>query len=467
MQRLKKWSLRLVVVSATPIISFGSRFARNVILSRLLVPEEFGTALALAVVVALGGLVTDVALDRFVMINDSARALSTAHALSILRAVLVAAVMVAAAPALAALFGVDNATQSFAIAAGLSAISGFAHLGIKQIQRSYDYLPQTIAQLAANLVAIVALILAVFALHDHRAIIVSYAAELSVYVLASHLLARTLYKVRWEGSVMREALSFGIPLTVNGLGLAVIYQLDRTLVGYWFGVKELANYAVVLSVSVVPVNLILGVFSGIGMSYVLDGGEKVSELSKRYRLLVGIYSIVCTTYVLWLSITLDIVTPIIFGDSFTVDPSLQLLLIVIALLRLQRGGAPTTFLLASSRTRLLALLNLSAGTGLFCAWVCLIVSPHIESMLVGIAIGEFIAFALSFTLTEKLIKPEEKVFDRFLTTLAAPMIITTLLAFFPVANWSNRGVILGGGLLAIVFQLALERNKNERFPFLM
>ena len=459
------WSRRLVIVSAAPIISFGSRFARNIILSRLLVPDEFGTALAIGVVLALGNLVTDVALDRFVMINDSARALSTAHALSIMRAVLVAAVLIAVAPALAALFGVANASHSFAIAACLSTIGGFAHLEIKQIQRNYAYVPQTIAQLAANLAAILALFPAISALHDHRAIIVSYAAESGVYVLFSHLLARTLYNARWERSIMHEALSFGLPLTLNGIGLAVIYQLDRTLVGYWFGVKELASYAVMLSVSVMPTNLILSIFSNMGMSYFLAGSNESSSRSSRYEVLIKLYAFTSILYVLGLALTLDIATPLIFGSSFTVSPTLHVLFAVIAFLRLQRSGAPTTLLLATGRTRLLALLNLSASSGLLGAWIGVIISARLESMLVGIAAGEFIAFVLSFALPDKLFRHGSKLFAQLSTTLVVPILVIVLLALFPAANWGNRGVVLCGGLLVIIVQFGLQIGTIKRLLF--
>jgi hypothetical protein len=62
------WAERALVGGLAPIVVYGSRFASNIILSRLLAPDEFGTAVAISVVLGLGGLATDVALDRFVII---------------------------------------------------------------------------------------------------------------------------------------------------------------------------------------------------------------------------------------------------------------------------------------------------------------------------------------------------------------------------------------------------------------
>jgi O-antigen/teichoic acid export membrane protein len=430
-------------------------------LSHLLAPGEFGTAVAITVVIGLGSLVTDVALDRFVMLNNSAQALSTAHAISVVRGVLVALALAAAAPALAALFGVPNASESFAIAGCLSAIGGLAHLRIKQVLVNYDYSAEAIAQFAANIAAVLVLFPTANTLQDHRAIIISYAAEIGIYVILSHFLARTTYQMRPELPLCRNALSFGLPLMFNGIGLAVIYQFDRTLVGYWFGVKELASYAVILSVSVVPANLILAIFQNMGLSYLLSGND-LPIRPERYQLLIGFYALLATLYTFCMAITLDILVPLIFGASFTVSPTLHVLFIVIACLRLQRGGAPTTLLLAKGRTRLLASLNLSAGFGFLAACIGISIWPRLETMLFGVAFGELVAFTLSFALSDDLIKHRTKLLTDLFRTLVVPAFIVMTLAWNPELTWKSRTTVLYSGLIAIAAQSILELYRNKR-----
>jgi O-antigen/teichoic acid export membrane protein len=463
---LRKWSGRLLIVSLAPIITFGSRFGRNVILSRLLVPDEFGTALAISVMLGLAGLVTDVALDRFVMVNESPMALSTANALYALRGFLVAAISIIAAPALATVFGVPQYWQSFAMAAGLSALGAFSHLGIKQIQRNYDYVPETIAQLAANISAIVVLFPAIAVLKDHRAIIVSYAFEIGIYLICSQILAPSRYSLRWETPILRQALAFGLPLTINGIGLAVISQLDRTLVGYWLGVRELATYAVVLSMSVIPTNLIIGICANLGLSYLLAAGDDVSSRFERYRILVRLYAFVTLAYTVWMVLTLDILTPLIFGRVFTVSVPLHLILTIIAFLRLQRSGAPTTALLATGKTKRLAFINLSAGLGLVAAWIGLTLYPNIESMLIGIMLGELLALVLCFWLTLRAFNRSSQLVSDLLITLIGPTLVVLLLAWFPEPTLSNRLLLLGGGIvvMAVQFFFELRRNWATFFP---
>jgi O-antigen/teichoic acid export membrane protein len=464
---LRVWAERIVVGGLAPLVMYGSRFVGNIILSRLLAPDEFGTAIAISVVLALGGLVTDVALDRFVIINGSERALSTAHMLALANSLLLALALVVSAPLTAGLFGVANFAGSFALAAALSAVGGFAHLGVKQIQRNYNYGPDTTAQVVANLAATAALFLSATALRDHRAILVSLAVQSVVYVILSHVLARTPYQLSSDKPALRQALSFGLPLMLNGVGLAIMSQLDRFLVGHWFGVKELAVYAVIFSMSVVPTYLIVNVFSSPSLSFLLAGGQAGSERSERYRLLLGFYTILTSLYAVWMALTLDVLTPLIFGPSFTISPSAHILFVLIACLRLQRSGAPSTLLLASGRTKQLALLNLSSGLGLLIAFVCVVMWPRLESMLVGIVIGEFISFTIFFTSLERATTRGSTASIDVVAALATPAVMAAALAWSPVVTGQARGILFLIGVIAVCAQLSFELYRNVKFRNLL
>ncbi|MCG2645409.1 MULTISPECIES: oligosaccharide flippase family protein [Bradyrhizobium] len=463
MTLLRTWTERVFVGGLAPLVVFGSRFAGNIILSRLLAPDEFGTAIAIGVVLSLGSLATDVALDRFVMIDGSARALAAAHLLSLTNGVLLAILLVVCSPLSARLFGVPDFSSSFAWAACISIIGAFGHLGIKQIQRTYNYGPDTIAQVVANLTSVVVLLFAATTLRNHWAIIVSMAFQWIVYVGFSHMLARSPYRVRYNKAKLRQALAFGLPLTLNGIGLAIMSQLDRVLVGYWFGVRELGTYAVMFSMSVIPTHLIVNVLSGPGFSFLLADNPDAARRRERYRILQGVYSVLTSLYALWMVLTLDGIIPLIYGKSFAISAPAHVLFVLIACLRLQRSGAPTSLLLASGRTKQLAVLNLSSGFGLLIAAGCIAIWPRLESMLVGIAIGEFISFLVFFTsLGDKQFPREPAVVVRdVISAIFVPATLAALLALDPAPTWPARGMLFLLGLGLIVSQVWLELYTNR------
>jgi O-antigen/teichoic acid export membrane protein len=434
---------------------YGSRFARNIILSRLLLPDEFGTAVAISVVIGLASLVSDVALDRFVMINSSPKALSAAHVLSVARGGLLALALLSFAPGAAILFGVPQFTVSFALAALVPLVQGFGHLSIKRMRLNFGYGPESASQLAANLVAVAALWAAAIVLRDHRAIVISFVTEALVYVILSHMLASTPYRVRTTKSMVHEALFFGLPLTLNGIGLAVISQLDRALAGYWFGVETLATYAVIISMSVVPVSLILGMFGPLGFSYLLSQEKETRIPFEKFRLLGFFFSTISVLYVLSVVLALDILTPIVFGSSFRVNPTVHIIVAAVVCLRLQRSGAPTIFLMASGLTGQLAILNLSAGSGLIVAIVMMAAHPTLESMLLGVLIGDAIAFAFFFYTVYKRSIAREIVTDLAMA-LGGPSLIIGVLAWSPGQTWKDRGLIFGIGLFAVGVQSFLQ-----------
>jgi O-antigen/teichoic acid export membrane protein len=455
--RVKLWITRSAIVSIAPALDFSTRFARTVILSRFLAKDEFGIGVAITVMLGIASLVTDVAIDKFAIIeaDESGReALAAAHMLSLVRGALLSLVLAACAPATATLFGVPEFAGSFALAALVPFIASFVHLGIKQVQRHYDYLPETWCLALSNVASICALLLAISIFRDHRAVVVSFLVEAAAYVSASHLLAKTPYRLFASLTLIRRALSFGIPLMLNGIGLALMAQFDRALVGNWFGVEMLAKYSVLLSVSVVPISLVLRVFGTMSLSFILSNLSKGALGSNQYGSLVYFFAVLATMYSLFIALTLDWATPLIFGPSFNVALSIHLLLTAIAFLRLQRGGAPTNMLLAIGRTKELALLTLSAGTGLVLAFVFLHFSPHFVTLLLGLVAGDAISFLLFFFASSVIvsIRKSHSIIDLG-TALAVLAVILGMLAYNPEVNVVARMTLLAVGTVAIALQV--------------
>jgi hypothetical protein len=172
--------------------------------------------------------------------------------------------------------------------------------------------------------------------------------------------------------------------------------LVRALVGHWFGVDRLAGYAVILSVSVVPVSLILRVFGTAALSYLISAKDGDSIPAGSYNLLIFFFGLVALSYMLFLATTMDVVTPLIFGRKYTVDPTVHVLIATIAFVRIQCAGAPTVLLLATSRTRELAVINLCRASGLVCAGIFILFRSDFNLMLLGFLLGDVVTLVLFF-----------------------------------------------------------------------
>ena len=424
--------------------------------------------MAIAVVIGTASLITDVAIDKFVMVRpDDSRALAAAHLLAIVRGGLLALALIVCAPLTASFFGVPDSSASFGLVALIPFIRSFAHLKIVQVQRNHEYTPVTLAQLSSQGAALVAALAAAYILRDHRAIIVSFLTESIVYCIASHILARTPYRLWPDRAEFHASLSFGIPLLINGVGLALYSQLDRIIVGHWFGVSALATYAVILNMAIVPITLIHRVFGTMGLAYISSRTTDKSVLPNDYLALVFFWGVIATSYTLFVAITLDVLTPLIFGPHFSVSPLAHMSIMVMAFCQVAKGAA-ISYLLAAERTARLSFLTLSGGFGLILALVLIHWWPQYEVVLLGAAVGDLFSYALFYIASTAWLGSQRIAI--LIDTAGALGVLTAIIVTFglsPEFTLKARGTVLGLGLLAIIVQFAFALRPNNTLRLLL
>jgi O-antigen/teichoic acid export membrane protein len=369
----------------------------------MLAPDEFGICVAVMAVLGTADLVTDVSLDKFLISHprDDQQVLATAHKLSIARGFILALGVFVAAPAIAALFGASTAVGSFRSLSVLLLIRGFTHLDIKQVQRYYRYAAETKTNAFSQLAGVAAVYPAVLMFHDHRAIVMSLSFDAGVYLLASHFFARSPYSaVAIDRRLMRDALAFGLPLTVNGIGLAIFSQFDRGIVSHWLGLETLALYAVIMSMAVVPVSIILRVLGTLSLPFLARARQELDTRANAYVQLQWICSVIGAAYAVFVAGTLDRLVPTVFGSTYSVSPLTHSLITLIAWARITRC-APVTLMLANGQTRRLTASTLVYGVGLLIAVLILPFIPRLETILIGLLIGEVLTDVVAFWVTRQ------------------------------------------------------------------
>jgi hypothetical protein len=87
-------------------------------------------------------------------------------------------------------------------------------------------------------------------------------------------------------------------------------------------------------------------------------------------------------------------------------------------------------------------------------------------MLLGLLIGDVIAFVLFFGVAYKRTAPRRFEFSIGLAiALVAPMLIIAALAWNPAQSLKARGLIFGIGLLALCMQIAVQTYAYRRWSF--
>lgn len=446
---------RPVWLKALPLFGFSFvemavAFVRTLILTHVLGPYEFGFAVAISAAYATIEQTSDLAIYRFVSSSPRAvydRAVAGAHALTIFRGFFLACCILIISYPMACTMAHCGDWPSFAWLAPAAMIKSFEHLEIRVRERDYLYGPQLTASLASHGAGLVAMTITAYQSESHYAFIAYILVQSAIYVLASHLLAVSRYQITFRTSYFQKAFVFGLPLMLNGIGLAVIGQGDRLMVGALMDLPTLGLYAILILAGTVPIGglfRILGSLQFAGLHNALAGS---SEYSARLKLFSRAIPMIAGCYALILVAFLKPIVPLVFGIRYTISDPMPLLVGLIAFFRIVRVEPHTSLLLQTQNTRKLAIANLSPGIGLLCATVLVLVRPSIEAVLIGSIVGESVGLGVMIFMTYKFLKPS--IFDYVASLLGALSIV--LMTYAMVAITQNEDIILNRALIAAGF----------------
>jgi O-antigen/teichoic acid export membrane protein len=455
----------LAWLKALPLVGFsfveiGVAFVRMIILTHILGPYEFGFSVAISAAYATIEQIADLAIYRFVASNPRSayeEAIAGAHALNILRGFFLACGVLIVSYPLGCTLASCNDWPSFAWLAPVVLIRSCEHLEIRIRERDYRYWPQLTASIASHGAGLAAMTITAYETGSHYAFIAYLLVQAAIYVLASHLLAVSKYQVKLRTPYLQKAFAFGFPLMVNGIGLAVILQGDRLMVGALMGLPALGLYAVLILASTVPISGLFRILGPIQFAAFHNAPPESPAYGARIKLFSRALPMVAACYALGLVVFLKPIVPLIFGARYAISDPLPLLVGLVAFLRIARTEPHTSLLLQTQKTRKLAIASLSPGIGLLCATVLVLLHPSIESVLMGAIIGESIGLGVIFFMTRKILASAAAGY--IVSVFAALAVVLLVYAAILITRSEdilfNRAVIAGGFFILILVGAAI------------
>jgi O-antigen/teichoic acid export membrane protein len=387
--RLFRRTLPLFVDSA---FSTVIPFIRTLILTHLLAPYEFGFASALAATFATFELITDIAITNFVFSSPRSvysQAIAGAHAVSIMRGFCVACFVLLASKPVACTLATCGDWPSFAWLAFPTFILSFSHLEIRvKATRDYQYWPPAVALIASHGCGLLALFLVTYKFENQYGYIAYWLAQAPVSVLASHLLASNRYSVNYRTPFVRKSLAFGLPLLLNGVGLAIMSQGDRWIVGSLLGLPSLGLYSLITLSAFVPLTALYKLMSPIQFAGLHNAKVETGEYDARLKLYSRTVPAVAAFFAISIIALYDRLIPGIFGQRYTVSDSMIFLLAMIAYVRIIRTDPQTSLLFNAQDTHKLAIAGQAPFIGLLLTAGLVIIHPTLETVLVGGLVGE-------------------------------------------------------------------------------
>lgn len=234
------------VLTLGAALAQGLAFARNVIIARVLSPEDVGIAATLAVTLSLVELLGELSIDKLLIQapdGDEPRFQATAHSVNVLRGVCQSVLLVALAWPAARFFDIPHVLWAFQ-AVGLGPlVRGLAHLDVGRMQRTMRFAPGAISEVLPQAVSLAVVWPLAAWLNDYRAVLFVTLGQVAGYVVCTHVMAEHPYRWAWDRVYLTRITAFGWPLVINGVLLFLVNQGDRAAIGANYSKAELAVYS--------------------------------------------------------------------------------------------------------------------------------------------------------------------------------------------------------------------------------
>jgi O-antigen/teichoic acid export membrane protein len=267
----------------------GLSFIRNVIVARLISPDDFGIAATFAITVSLLEMLSDLAADKLLIQardGDDERLQATAQLWQVTRGALSAGLIAALAWPMSALFHVPHARWAFYWLALVPLLRGFVHLDLKRLQRRMRFGPQVLTEVGSQALLTAAAWPLAHWSRNYAAVLWLVIVQAAVLALLSHALAERRYRWCFDRAQARRLWGFGWPLLLNGLLMFGIFQGDRLLIGAAYSMLDLGLYSAALTLALAPSMLLGGMVTSLMLPLLSVAQDDPPQFRRRYALCV-------------------------------------------------------------------------------------------------------------------------------------------------------------------------------------
>lgn len=384
------------VLATGQVVGQGFSFVRNIIIARLISPDDFGIAATFVIAVSLLEMISDLAAHRLLVQaedgNDE-RFQETAHLLMAVRGTVNAVFLFLLAWPFSRLFNIPEARWAFQCLAIVPLVMGFAHLDRKRLHRDLRFGRDMIVDVVDQIIPLIAAWPLAAWLGDYSAVLWLLIGKSVVSVAASHLVAHRRYRWACDKVYLRRMLTFGWPLLVNGLLMFGIFQGDRLVVGTAYTMTDLGFYSVAFMLTMVPTMMLGRIVSVLFLPLLSNVQSSPHQFQARYTLAVQALcpaaALLATLFILGGTF---LVTEI-YGQEYAPAGTVIGWVAAMQAVRLMRV-TPALAAMAKGDTRTLMLSNIARS----CALVFVVLAAIVDAELWWIAaaglVGELLALGL-------------------------------------------------------------------------
>jgi lipopolysaccharide exporter len=397
----KLFAGRRIVLPAT-IYAQAITLIRNVIVARLLGPEQFGLAVSFLLAQQFIDMATDTGLNKFILQNKFGNRPSvqaTVHAVAATRGLLVAALIIGVAYPLFGILNLSTQILPFLLLAMASFSTGLLHYDNARQQRNAVFVNDSLSSAIGDTAGLLTSLIALQFTHSYIVVLYGIMARAIAVCATSHLLARRRYILRFSAVAAASLFAFSWPLLINGPLLFLSSQADRIFVNAMLGLHELGIYSATLLLVMLPLGLLTRVLGAVALPG-LAAGYHAGTLETGETHFIGVMLMAFLIATCGFAAIGPALLRLLYGNAYAQAA------LPVALIGLTQGMRflrtwPSTLALSIGRTGNLLLSNIIRLIALPLGFAGILLGDGIIGLVIGLLLGEVIALILSLMLLNR------------------------------------------------------------------
>ena len=374
---------------AVPVMAEAAALGRSIALAWTIGPDELGRAMMLALTIRMVEMATDMGIERLIVQapdGNSTRLQSELHAAAVLRGVICAAILLALAPVLAAVFADGPNAVSYASLAVIPLFRGFVHLDYRRAERQFRYIKMSVVEGGATIAMAASVVPTLGIFPDHRAMAIVLAVHAVSHTVLSHAVADRRYAVKLSNATLRRSRTFGAPLVMNAGLLFLTFYADRFIVAQVYGWASLALYGVVLQLALLPAQIVGRAAASLVLPE-LRLALASNEIAHVWSRCLNVHLVLAGIMVAGFTTLAPTVIAVVYGAAFKPDFALVAALAFAAGFRILRTPF-SQLAVATGRTGDPARANLIRALALVPAAACAAAGLPLAAVAATAALGE-------------------------------------------------------------------------------
>ncbi|MDH5452294.1 MAG: oligosaccharide flippase family protein [Paracoccaceae bacterium] len=284
--------------------AFGSAFllARNLIVARLISPEDYGIASTFAISMSIVEMFSNFGLNQMIVVDkdgDDPEVQKALQGFQMLRGIASSLLLFLIAGQFAAFLGIPDLAWAYQVIAFIPLINALQHFDMHRLKRHLRFAPSIQAAALPPLVSVLALWPLALIYDDYRIMLVALFVQAIALVILSHVAAERPYRLKIDFALIRRATVFGWPLLLNGALLFCVFNGERLIVGRELGMLQLGLFSMAFTLTLTPTLVLANSSQSFflpQLSAVRESREKfqfLSVVALESSLLIGVLLVLC------------------------------------------------------------------------------------------------------------------------------------------------------------------------------